>query len=146
MKKLSVALLLALCATAAAQAQVVPSSYTPINPCTFFDSTGGSQLSSGTTYYDLVRGSCNVPTSANAVAIIITASGASSAGDIVVWDAGTEPSPASMAFRGSGTDSSFLIVRLCYPEEECTGEDIAVKARTSSTHVKLVVVGYFEPI
>ena len=146
MKNLSVALLLALFATAAVQAQVVASSYTPFNPCTIFDSTSGSQLTAGTTYYDLVRGSCNIPSTANAVALTITASGASAAGEVVVWDSGTfEPTPSSMAFRGSGTDSSFSIVRLCYPAEECASDDIAIKARTSSTHVKLVAVGYFEP-
>ena len=147
MKRFLLPLIMLMLGPMTIEGQVVPSAYTPLNPCRIFDSTPGPTLTAGTTYWDLARGSCNVPQTANAVALTLTASGASAAGTLKVWDSGSsEPAVSGMAFRGDGTDSSFSIVRLCYPVEECSTEDIAIKVVTSNSHVVLDVVGYFEPL
>lgn len=127
-------------------AQVVPSSYTPLAPCRIFSSSPGPMLVAGVTYLDLVRGSCNVPQTANAVALSMIASGASGAGLLKVWGSSDlEPPQASMTYRGNGNDSSFSIVRLCYPVEECAADDIAIKVLFADSHILLDVQGYFEP-
>lgn len=132
----------------AANAQPVASHYVPMNPCRLFNSqvSPGTTLSAGSTTFILARGSCSIPQEANAVALTLTATGASAAGSITVWESSLPlPTPNSMSFRGNGTDSSFTIARLCYPLEECLGEDLAIRVTTSATHVILDVVGYFVP-
>ena len=131
-----------------AKAQPVPSSYIPMNPCRLFNSqvSPGTTLSAGSTTYILARGSCNIPDSATALALTLTATGATAAGSITVWESSLpQPTPNSMSFRGNGTDSSFTIARLCYPLYDCLGEDLAIKVTSSATHVILDVVGYFAP-
>lgn len=131
-------LLLLLILPAAASAQVLPSSYTPLSPCRFFE----APVPGGSTAFTLSRGECNIPQTANALALSIgTDSGR--AGLIKVWDAGVEPLVGMSYARGE--DSNFSVVRLCYPVEECAGEDLAIKVSTSA-FVALDVVGYFEPL
>jgi hypothetical protein len=140
--------ILAVLGAVAADAQPLPSHYTPMNPCRLFNSqvSPGTTLSAGSTTFILARGSCSIPQEANAVALTLTATGASAAGSITVWESSLPlPTPNSMSFRGNGTDSSFTIARLCYPLGECFGEDLAIRVTTSATHVILDVVGYFTP-
>jgi hypothetical protein len=150
MKKTVVtAAILALLSVAAAHAQPVASNYTPLNPCRLFNSqvSPGTTLAAGSTTFILARGSCNIPQNANAVALTLTATGATAAGSITVWEVNlAQPTPNSMSFRGNGTDSSFTIARLCYPVEECAGEDLQIKVTSAATHVILDVVGYFTPV
>jgi opacity protein-like surface antigen len=145
----ALAVLAAVLTTAAAAAQPTASTYVPFNPCRLFNSqvSPGTTLSAGSTTYILARGSCNIPQSANAVALTLTATGATAAGSITVWESSLPlPTPNSMSFRGNGTDSSFTIARLCYPVEECAGEDLAIRVTSAASHVILDVVGYFEPL
>jgi hypothetical protein len=136
------AVLLVLCAVRA-EAQVAPSSYTPLAICAVFD----APLTAGSTAYFLARGTCNIPPTANAVALIAEAVCPSANGEARVWESSL-PTPAlsSMNFRKApGSDSSLLIVRLCYPLDECAGEDLAVQV-TKATRIVLKAVGYFEPL
>jgi hypothetical protein len=138
---------LAVLSVATVNAQT-PSHYTPMNPCRLFNSqvSPGTTLSSGSTTYILARGSCNIPQEADAVALTLTATGATAAGSITVWESSLpQPTPNSMSFRGNGTDSSFTIARLCYPVLDCAGEDLAIKVTSAATHVILDVVGFFTP-
>lgn len=141
--------ILTILSAAAAHAQPVASNYVPLNPCRLFNSQAspGTTLSAGSTTFIPVRGYCSIPQSANAVALTLTATGATSAGSITVWEENlTLPTPNSMSFRGNGTDSSFTITRLCYPVEECAGNDIQLRVTSAATHVILDVVGYFTPV
>jgi hypothetical protein len=149
MKKtvVATAVIVAILNVAAAHAQPVASNYIPFNPCRLFNSqvSPGTTLSAGSTTYLTVRGSCNIPNSANAVALTLTTTGATAAGSITVWeDNMTLPTPNSMSFRGNGTDSSFTIARLCYPLEECIN-DLQLRVTSAATHVIIDVVGYFTP-
>lgn len=143
------AAILALLNVAAAQAQPVASNYIPLNPCRLFNSqvSPGTTLSAGSTTFLVVRGVCNIPESANAVALTLTTTGATAAGSITVWEENLPlPTPNSMSFRGNGTDSSFTIARLCYPVEECAGNDLQLRVTSAATHVILDAVGYFTPV
>jgi hypothetical protein len=138
---------LAVLHAAAVHAQPTPSLYVAMNPCRLFNSqvSPGTTLASGSTTYILARGSCNIPQSATSIALTLTATGATAAGSITVWESSLPlPTPNSMSFRGNGTDSSFTIARLCYPVEECAGEDLAIRVTSAASHVILDAVGYFE--
>lgn len=127
----------------AAQAQVVPSTYVPFSPCALVS----ENLTANTTSFIAVRGACNVPETANAVALLAVTTDPSAAGSLKVGDGGLPISsilPVLYWKSGTGSTSSMVLVRLCYPYLECSGVDLVAQ---STTNVSLVlrVIGYFEP-
>lgn len=140
-------LLVAIFLPAALAAQPGPSSYSPLHPCRFFDSrdSEGAPFATNSTHFFKVRGSCNVPSTANAVALTVVAFGPAANGHAKVWDSGIlQPAASSFNFRaGPGASSSFLIPRLCYPVEECSDVDLSVYV-SQETHIIIDVVGFTE--
>jgi hypothetical protein len=136
------AILFALASTAAAQ--VVPSSYTPLSNCSFFDSA----IPGGSTAYLTARGHCNVPQAANAVAVVVAAIDPLAAGQAKLLESSLPVSTANPGLywkAGTGATSGFLIVRLCYPAEECGGGDLALYV-SASTRFVVQITGYFQPL
>lgn len=125
-----------------AEAQVLPSSYTPVGICSLFS----GPLAANSTLHLRVRGSCGIPETANAVTLIAATTGSAANGALYAWDSGIlQPGIPSMFYRvAPGGDSSTLVVRLCYPFLECS--DVSMSARlTASAFLTLSAVGYFEP-
>lgn len=132
-------------AAVAASAQVVPSAYVPLGGCAFYDS--GTPLIANSVVFLKARGSCNVPATANAVAVTIAATapnrGCARLGESSLPIATTQP---VLAWKGgAGSASGNPIVRLCYPAEECGGEDLALSPSVD-TRIKITILGYFEPL
>lgn len=143
-----IAAALFLCA-ATATAQPVPSLYVPLHPCRLYDSrddTAGAFTAQSTRYL-LVRGNCNVPDAANAVAVTALALNPAATGHVKIWESSLpQPEASSFNFRPfPGADSSYLLARLCYPLEECLGEDLSVYA-SQATDIIVDVVGYTVPM
>jgi hypothetical protein len=140
--KIVVILSLLFCYSALVSAQVVPSLYTPLSICSIYSLS----TPANTTVFIPVRDICNIPQTANAVALIVSTSNASGNGVLYVWDAGIlQPSIPSMFVRNApGGDSLAPIVRLCYPREECAEIDIHLRS-TVNALVTLSAIGYFEP-
>lgn len=138
-----------------AEAQPGASFYHPLNPCRLFDSreldnvvdaspdNAGDPFAANSTHYFLVRGSCNVPEEANAVAMTVAAINPAATGHAKVYDSGiSQPASSSLNYRsGSGGVSSFLMPRLCFPVLECSGVDLAVFVN-QETHFIVDIVGY----
>jgi hypothetical protein len=147
---------LLLLSAAAVAAQPVPSLAVPLDPCRIFDSRTdpGTVLLNGTTTLIAVRDLCLIPANANGVFLTAAATGATSAGHLIVWGGETLlPAASSMNYRGNGVDSSGLFARLCYPQLECgvatygSGTaDLAVRVVAAPTHVILDIVGYTVPM
>jgi len=138
MKKILAVLVFLFASTVAAQP--VPSTYTPLTPCVFFKGA----LPAGSTAFLLVRGSCNVPSSANAVAFVAVAIAPPANGFLRLWESSLPSAEPILDYRGGpGNVSTFALVRLCYPIGECAGEDLAMQSSTSLV-VVLKVVGYTE--
>jgi hypothetical protein len=123
-------------------AQPVPSAYVPLNPCDFYSAS----VSGGATTYLLARGACNVPESANAIAFVAVVS-ARAKGELWLWEASLPRSATKpvMSFPSGAGSSTFAIVRLCYPQPECAGEDLALYSPVATT-VTLRIVGYTAPL
>ena len=125
--------------SAPALAQPVPAAYVPLAPCLLADAT----YPVGTSYL-LVRGHCNVPAEASAVVIGAVADSAGTAGvslygSEIAW-------PGFVTMTVPTMESTSTTVRLCYPEPECRGEDLAVKVQSVPVHLQLSVLGYFIPL
>lgn len=126
-------------------AQVVPSDYVPLGGnCTLYDSGSSTPLAAGTTTYIAVRGACNVPEEANAVAVQVFAFNPAASGELQLFDSGIVPSVPFMAFQRRVETSGSGIVRLCYPALECSVVDLGLRASASGRYVVLVS-GYFQP-
>ena len=122
-------LVLVLCTTSSVHAQVVPSSYTPLSNCAFFDSRVGAPFAANSTHFFKVRGSCNVPATANALALTIVAVDPATDGRARVLESSLPNDTAQSVLywkAGVGGTASTPIVRLCYPAGECSTEDIQV--------------------
>lgn len=125
-------------------AQVVPSDYVPLaGNCALYDS-GSTPLAANTTAYVAVRGACNVPAEANAVAVQVFAFAPATAGELQLFDSGIVPGVPFMAFQRRIETSGSGIVRLCYPALECSVVDIGLRASASGRYV-ILVSGYFQP-
>lgn len=128
-------------ACSAAYAQVVPSLYTPLGICELFN----APIPGSTTAYVLSRGKCNIPPTANALALVAAVSESKKRGELRVFESSLPlPSTSSMLYQG-GDSSTLLLVRLCYPLDECAGEDLAIHT-TQPIRLQLSVVGYFTPL
>ena len=116
-----------------------------LTPCRLLDtrSQGGAIVSGNERVLDVVGvTACGVPANATAVAINVTAIGASSGGEVAVYS-GANPSPlGTVTFRAGATRANNAVCTLT--------QDGHLTIRPSlnaggSTHVVLDVVGYFAP-
>jgi len=93
-----------------ASAQVVPSAYVPLaGNCALFDSS----LLAASTAHLPIRGLCNVPEEANAVAVVVTADPAKDGGQLRLFDSGLPASSAAPLLEYPRCDpaSTWAIVR-----------------------------------
>ena len=114
--------------------------YTPLNPCRFYDSRESSKILAGALYIFRMRGSCEVPSRAVAVAVNLVAVGPEGPGHLTAWPS-DQPKPATSVinYNPGVTIANGLILELA------SWGDLALEAGVSATHVVIDVVGYFTP-
>lgn len=136
-------LLIALClASTPGAAQVVPSAFVPHGAtCVLF----ADGVSPDRTTYFQARSLCNIPPEANALAVHVLVESRAD-GRLRLFDSGLAPETVKplLAFR-RGSSSTFAIVRLCYPAEECSAVDFGLSV-TAAARVTIVVAGYTAPM
>jgi len=139
--------LFALATLSIAQSAHAQYSFFALNPCRVVDTrnpngvNGGPALTGGQTRSFSIRGNCGVPTSAKAVSLNVTITGATSDGWLTLWPSGqTQPNTSTINF--SVSDSALAngaIVGL-----STNTQDLSVFGVASSDHVILDVTGYFQ--
>jgi len=120
-----------------------------IAPCRVIDTRpdstaalGGPALDSRTTRVFTLAGHCGIPTTARAVALNVTVTGATADGNLRVFPFGIEvPGTATVSYRRSQTRGTSAIVAL--NEEGAIATYVAQQPRTTA-HVIIDVTGYFE--
>jgi hypothetical protein len=148
MKTFLIGIGLSLALAVSAQAQVAPSSYTPLSNCAFLDTRSSAPYAANSTHFFKVRGSCNVPATANAVALTIVAVDPNADGRARVLESSLPNDTAQSVLYwkgGTGNTSGTPIVRLCYPVDECSTEDLQLWT-SAQAHFLIRVAGYFEPL
>ncbi|HEX9458546.1 MAG TPA: hypothetical protein VGA84_05345 [Thermoanaerobaculia bacterium] len=122
-------------------AQTGPFSFFAITPCRAVDTRGGAPLGSGQTRNFAIRNVCGVPSTAAAVAINVTITGATTQSFLTVWPTGgARPNVSTINF--TSTDQSLAngaIVGL-----GTTPTDLAVFNCCGNVHVLIDVTGYFQ--
>jgi hypothetical protein len=135
-----ISIALSLSATAL-HAQTGPYSFFAINPCRAVDTRGGSPLGSGQQRNFPIRSVCGVPTTAAAVSINVTVTGATAPSFLTVWPTGgTRPNVSTINF--TSTDQALAngaIVGL-----GTLPNDLAVFNSSGSVHVLIDITGYFQ--
>jgi len=103
--------------------------------------TGGPVLSALSDRVFPVTGACGLPSTAKAIAVNLTVTAATSAGNLRLHAAGTAPPPASTINYGAGqTRANNAVVSL-----SSSGEIAAYVGQASgSVHLVVDVSGYFE--
>lgn len=153
MKYFVTSVCLFVCAACRLVAQPVPSLYVPLAPCRILDTRFDpatadplSPLAAGTTTSIDVRGRCNVPAEANAVAAQVHAFAPGPNGALLLWEScTTRPGAATIAGNvGEIGESGFTIARLAFPEIEC-GTDVDLY-NSGVSHAAVDVVGYYLPV
>lgn len=118
-----------------------------VSPCRVLDTRGppgalgGPPLSANTDRTFVLRGQCGVPLSARAVAVNLTVTGATAAGDLRAYPGGTLlPAISSINYSAGQTRANNAVLLLG------AGGDIAVRCvqASGSVHFVLDVAGYFE--
>jgi len=139
-------LVAALGMTSSALAQSGPYQYFPLSPCRVVDTRGANGTNGGPALTNAirsftVRGFCGVPTSAKAVSLNVTVTGASASSWLTVWPSNVakpfvsmlnfEPADAALAngvIVGLGTAS----------------QDLSVANAVGGVHCIIDVTGYFQ--
>lgn len=118
-----------------------------VSPCRILDTRGppgplgGPALSANTARTFLVTAQCGIPTSARAVAVNLTVTGATAAGDLRAYPGGTPlPTISSINYNVGLPRANNAVLLLG------AGGDIAVRCvqPSGTVHFLLDVVGYFE--
>jgi hypothetical protein len=124
-----------------------PGSFFTVNPCRVVDTRtangprGGPALGANTTRTFTIRGACGIPTAAVAVAINVTVTQATRAGDLRIYPAGTSlPTASVINYRPSQTRANSALATL-----NSTGQ-LAVRCDQPSgtAHFILDVAGYYQ--
>src|SRR5215212_9116973 len=104
--------LLVLAAVASAMPAAAQTDFYTVTPCRVYDSRGdGGPLDPGVTYSKTVAGVCGVPLTATAVALNVTIVGATGAGEVAVFPAGSPPPFVGMlAFRAGRSQAVLQMV------------------------------------
>jgi len=125
----------------ALQAQTGPYSFFAITPCRAVDTRGGPALGTGQQRNFPIRGVCGVPTTAAAVSINVTVTGATAASFLTVWPTGgARPNVSTINF--TSTDQALAngaVVGL-----GTLPNDLAVFNSSGNVHVLIDVTGYFQ--
>lgn len=113
--------------------------FSPVSPCRVYDSRGGSALAAGEERAIPVGGVCGLAADAAAVALNVTVTQTTAAGEIR-GDAGDQAVPATslLSFRSGATRANNALIRLA--------PDGTIKLKNDSTgtlHVVVDVSGYF---
>lgn len=121
-------------------------SYYPLTPCRVADTRGaagtdgGPALGQGETRNFTVKGRCSVPTTAKAVTLNLTITGATAGGFLTIWPAGqARPNVSAIDFNAGDTLANGAIVGLA-----ASTPDLAVYNNTGSVHVIIDITGYFQ--
>jgi hypothetical protein len=136
-----------LMAAVSAAAQTGPYQFFAVPPCRIVDTrnpngtNGGPIMSSNSQRDFAVRGNCGIPSTAKAVSLNVTITGATQASFLTLWPSGgTRPVVSTIDF--SQTDPALAngaIVGL-----SATATDLSVYNNFGSVHVILDVTGYFQ--
>jgi hypothetical protein len=123
--------------------------YFALAPCRLVDTrgatgpSGGPALGANSARAFPVVGLCSVPAEARAVAVIVTAVGASQAGDFRMYPAGAAVPPSStLNFRAGRTRANNALVALG-TQGRITVQNDMPGSVTGTAHVVLDVLGYF---
>jgi serine protease len=121
-------------------------SYYALNPCRVIDTRnpngvdGGPILANGQRNFT-VRGVCGVPTTAKAVSVNVTITGATSSAYLTLWPSG-QPQPGTSTINFTPNDPALAngaIIPL-----STNAQDLSVFNAASSVHFILDVTGYFQ--
>jgi hypothetical protein len=124
-----------------------PTSFHTLTPCRAFDTRdppgafGGPALAAQAERTFILAGRCGIPASATALSVNVTATGATAAGNVVLFPGGTyPPSTSTLNYAAGATRANNAIVGL--------GASTALRVRSNQTsgsvHLVLDVNGYFE--
>ena len=144
-KRIVIALAITAVAGVAA-AQTGPLSYFSLTPCRAVDTrnanstNGGPALGTATRNFQ-IRGICGVPTTAKAVSINVTVTGASTNSWLTIWPSGqAEPIVSTINFDQNVIAlANGAIVGL-----STNAQDLAVQNANGTVHVIIDVTGYFQ--
>lgn len=119
-----------------------PFDYNTLAPCRLVDTrSAGPALAAGSTRNFIAAGACGIPATASTIAVNVTVIGASSAGNLQMWPAGTTPPGTSvLSFQAGQTRANNAFVTL-----GVSGSFSALAGMpTGSVHLVVDVVGWFE--
>lgn len=131
--------------TAAASAQALQ--YYAINPCRVVDTRGATGTNGGPALQPAaqrdfqVRGTCGVPTTAKAVSVNVTVTGATASSHVTLWPSGTaRPNVSTINF----TPNDPAIANGAIVGLSTATRDLSVFNAAGSVHFILDVTGYFQ--
>lgn len=119
-----------------------PFDYNTLAPCRLVDTrSAGPALAAGSTRTFTAAGACGVPATASTIAVNVTVIGASSAGNLQMWPAGTPaPSTSVISFQAGVTRANNAFVTL-----GASGSfSVFAGFPTGSAHLVVDVVGWYE--
>lgn len=119
-----------------------PFDYNTSTPCRLVDTrSAGPALAAGSTRTFTAAGVCGIPTTASTIAVNVTVIGASSAGNLQMWPAGTAATSTSVInFQAGQTRANNAFVTLGASGSFSVFADLP----TGSAHLVVDVVGWFE--
>jgi hypothetical protein len=125
----------------ALHAQTGPYSFFAITPCRAVDTRGSSPVGQGQQRNFAIRGVCGVPTTAAAVSINVSITGATTTSFLTVWPTGgARPNVSTINFTAADQAlGNGAIVGL-----GTTPTDLAVFNASGSVHVLIDITGYFQ--
>jgi uncharacterized repeat protein (TIGR01451 family) len=117
-------------------------SFYTLAPCRLVDTrtADGPLLTAGQDRTFVVAGRCGVPATARSLALIVTVTGPTAAGNVRLWPAGTPvPATSTINFAPGQTRANNAILQL-----GSSGGLNAMLSSTGQTHLILDVSGYFQ--
>lgn len=116
-----------------------PAAFTPVTPCRLTDTRARGAVSGGATVTVPAAGVCDVPATASAVAVTVTAVTPAHAGHLAVWDgAGAPPGTSTVNFAAGETRANSAIVAV---------RDGTFAVYTSATtDIVVDVTGVWQPV
>lgn len=119
-----------------------PFDYNTLTPCRLVNTrSAGPALAAGSTRTFTAAGACGVPATASTIAVNVTVIGASSAGNLQIWPAGTPaPGTSVLSFQAGQTRANNAFVTL-----GANGSfSVLADFPTGTAHLLVDVVGWFE--
>lgn len=127
-------------------AQSGPYSYFPLTPCRVIDTRGAAGTNGGpaltTARRDFqIRGFCGVPTTAKAVSMNVTVTGASAGSWLTIWPSGTATPPVSTI---NFDQNAFALANGAIMGLSTATRDLSVQNANGTVHLIIDVTGYFQ--